>query len=93
MTEKVSLRAVVTGRVQGVNFRDFTRQKARSLGLSGHVRNLPGGSVEVLAEGARPALEALLEYLKQGPPRAVVEHVDSSWGAATGSQGDFEVRF
>ena len=65
-----SLRAVVRGRVQGVFFRDFVRRHADQLNLRGYVRNLPDGGVEVVAEGERPALERLLEYLKEGPPAA-----------------------
>jgi acylphosphatase len=93
MAEQVSLKAIVTGRVQGVNFRDFTRQKARALGLAGYVRNLPGGDVEVLAEGERPALETLLEYLKQGPPRANVYHVASSWEEPSGGRDEFKILY
>lgn len=73
------LRAVVHGRVQGVGFRWFVRRRAEAHGLSGLVRNLPDGSVEVTAEGARGALEALLDELRAGPPRARVERVDELW--------------
>ncbi len=93
MTARVSLTAVVSGRVQGVNFRDFTRLKAQALGVSGYVRNLPGGSVEVLAEGERPALENLLCYLQQGPPRASVEGVAATWGESTGEVSGFRIRY
>lgn len=64
------LHAVVHGRVQGVFFRASTQKKARALGLTGWVRNLPDGTVEVLAVGPRPALEALLAWLHEGPPLA-----------------------
>ncbi|TMD54260.1 MAG: acylphosphatase, partial [Chloroflexi bacterium] len=61
------LHAYVHGRVQGVGFRYFVAQKAQSLGLRGYVRNEYDGSVEVLAQGPRPALEHLLTYLRRGP--------------------------
>jgi acylphosphatase len=93
MTEKASLRTIVTGLVQGVNFRDFIRQKARGLHLGGFTRNLPDGSVEVLAEGEKPALEMLLQYIKQGPPRANVQHVSISWGQVQGKESDFNIRY
>jgi acylphosphatase len=63
----------VSGRVQGVGFRHYTKLKARELGVRGHVRNLPDGSVEVWAEGASPAVAALIEWLAHGPPAADVE--------------------
>ena len=80
--ENEELRATVHGRVQGVFFRDFTSAHARALGLAGWVRNLSGGaSVEVLAQGSRPALEELLAHLRRGPDGAHVERVDVVWGA------------
>jgi acylphosphatase len=84
--------AIVHGRVQGVNFRYHARARARSLGLGGHVRNLPDGSVEVVARGAEQPLRALLAWLHRGPSLALVSRVDVTWQAAAGPQGDFEVR-
>ncbi len=92
--DRVSLRAVVRGRVQGVGFRDYVYTRARFLGLSGYVRNLPDGrSLEVAGEGARADLEQLLEYLRDGPRSARVDAVDSEWGEATGAYRDFGVAF
>ncbi|PZQ18238.1 MAG: acylphosphatase [Rhodanobacter denitrificans] len=68
-------RYCVTGRVQGVSFRAWTRDRALSLGLAGHARNLADGSVEVLACGGAEALAALEAWLRQGPPAARVEAV------------------
>jgi acylphosphatase len=62
----------VSGIVQGVGFRWFVRERARRLGLSGWVRNLPDGSVEVVAAGDDGQLELLKEQLRVGPPGAVV---------------------
>lgn len=91
--ERRRLRAVVRGRVQGVNFRQFTAGHARRLGLTGYVRNLPdGASVEVVAEGPLPALNALLEHLHKGPLLARVDRVEVEWGTATGVFPDFRVR-
>ena len=61
------IRAVVKGRVQGVGFRYFTRDRAERHGLSGSVRNLPGGDVELEAQGAAEALKAFTEEIKEGP--------------------------
>lgn len=68
----------VTGKVQGVCFRDGTRTQALRLGLRGHARNLADGSVEVLAAGDPEALEALARWLRHGPPHARVEAVERS---------------
>jgi acylphosphatase len=81
---KQQLRAVVSGRVQGVSFRYYTEQRARQLGLVGHVRNLPDGTVEVVAEGDRRALQSLLLWLHRGPRMAIVEEVRETWGEPTG---------
>ena len=93
MSTPKRLRAIVQGRVQGVFFRDFARTEARVLGLAGYVRNLPGGTVEVVAEGSGDALETLQRQLKQGPPSARVEGVDAQWQEATGEFDRFEVRY
>jgi acylphosphatase len=94
MAKPAALRVVVSGRVQGVMFRDFTRHQAEGLGLTGYVRNLPDGrAVEVEAEGERARLEKFLEIVRQGPPRAVVENISPSWGEYTGKYQGFSIRF
>jgi acylphosphatase len=65
----------ITGKVQGVLFRHSTRLEAERLGIRGAARNLPDGSVEVIAAGAAPALDALREWLRRGPPLARVDEV------------------
>ena len=69
-------RFLVSGRVQGVGFRWFVRQRALELGLAGYVSNLPDGQVEVVASGDQGVLELLLRDLQQGPPYAAVAHVE-----------------
>jgi acylphosphatase len=69
------IRAIVSGRVQGVFFRDSTRRKARHLGIAGHAINLPDGRVEVLACGDAAALEQLVAWLHEGPELARVSRV------------------
>lgn len=66
-------RFIVTGKVQGVFFRASTRDQAQQLGLHGHALNLPDGSVEVVAAGSAGAIDALEDWLRQGPPLARVE--------------------
>lgn len=87
------LHAQISGRVQGVFFRDTTQRQAASLGLTGWVKNKADGSVEVLAEGPQPPLETLLQFLRVGPAHARVEKVTSEWLAATGEFASFEVQW
>ena len=93
MTDLATLQAVVYGRVHGVFFRAFVSQQATRLGLKGYVRNVPGGSVEVLAEGEKDKLEKLIGYLKVGPHHARVLKVVTDWMKFTGSYTVFEIRY
>ncbi|HLX56316.1 MAG TPA: acylphosphatase [Ktedonobacteraceae bacterium] len=87
------LHAYVHGRVQGVGFRYFVVQKAQMLALRGYTRNESDGSVEVLAQGPRLALERLLAYLRQGPPAAHVRDVRVTWGEPSEHVSGFHVRW
>jgi acylphosphatase len=71
-------RFIVSGRVQGVFFRASTREQAQRLGLSGHAKNQDDGSVEVVAAGDPEAIDALADWLRQGPPLARVDTVERS---------------
>ncbi|MCK6576482.1 MAG: acylphosphatase [Anaerolineae bacterium] len=85
MSEEIEqVHAIVSGRVQGVNFRRFTTLTARQLGITGWVRNLDDGDVEVLAEGTRAQLSQLIAFLHKGPPAAYVIGVQTTWGRASG---------
>jgi acylphosphatase len=70
-----SARFIVSGKVQGVFFRASTREQALALVISGYAKNLPDGRVEVLATGTAKALDALEQWLHQGPPAARVDSV------------------
>lgn len=89
--DQVRLTAFVEGRVQGVGFRYWTRARARALGLSGSAKNLPDGRVEVIAEGPRPACEALLDGLRSADAPGEVHAVTPEWGPPDGAAG-FTVR-
>jgi acylphosphatase len=80
------LHAVVRGRVQGVGFRWFVRERARALGVRGWVRNRSDGSVEVEAEGDAGTLEQLRELLWNGPAGAHVRAVDEVGGGSAGER-------
>jgi len=81
-------RLVITGRVQGVWYRESMRQAAERLGVAGWVRNLGDGSVEAVVQGDDPAVEALVAWAWQGPPAARVDNVAVS--AVEGSFQGFE---
>lgn len=66
----------ISGRVQGVFFRDYTRREAEKLGLRGWVRNLPDGRVEAVFDGPEDSLEKMIAWCRQGSPRARVDNVE-----------------
>jgi acylphosphatase len=78
---------LVSGRVQGVGYRYFTRKKALELSLAGYAENLPDGRVEVVAEGEESDLKLFLHHLRQGPREARVEDLEVQWSEATGLRG------
>lgn len=88
----IRLEAIVRGRVQGVGFRWFVVQEAGRLGLGGWVANEADGTVRCVAEGPRPALEALLAALREGPSGAVVGSVTEQWSPAADGFERFGVR-
>lgn len=87
------LHAYVHGWVQGVGFRYFVVEHALALGLRGYARNDRDGSVEVLAQGSRPALDRLLTLLREGPPAAYVREVHTEWRQPTEHLSGFHVRW
>jgi acylphosphatase len=91
--ELAEVQVLISGYVQGVFFRAATESEAKALGLTGYVANQPdGSSVKVVAEGNRQNLEALVDYLKVGPPNARVEEVIIDWAAYSGRYSDFSVK-
>ena len=82
----------VSGDVQGVFFRDSTRERAEQLGLAGWVKNLPDGRVEALFEGPSQKVREMVRWCEQGPPHAAVENVDADFDAAGEDFSGFEVR-
>lgn len=90
MTE-IARTARITGRVQGVSFRAWTRGQARQMGLAGWVRNRPDGSVEALFQGPEEAVARMLDACWSGPGAARVQDVRSA-PAAPGPLEEFEIR-
>jgi acylphosphatase len=86
------LHARVTGRVQGVGFRYYVVTEAAGLDLTGWVRNRRDGSVEVMAEGQKGKLTALVQALKRGSRSSIVNDVFTEWLDATGEFQSFSAR-
>ena len=81
----------ISGRVQGLFFRQFTQEKAQELELVGWIRNLSNGRVEALIEGDKEKIEKLLTYLKQGPPLSKVEKIEVNYQKHQGEFKDFSI--
>ena len=88
-TATARVEAIVRGRVQGVYFRQYTMETARALRLTGWVANLRNGTVKVVAEGPRPALEKLVAWLHHGPAMAAVDGVDLYWSTLSDESREF----
>ena len=84
---------VIEGKVQGVFFRANVQQVARSLDLTGWVRNLPDGRVEAVLEGAENNMAAMLDWCRQGPPYAAVRQVKITEEPYSGDYRDFSIRY
>jgi acylphosphatase len=90
--ESARAHAFIVGLVQGVSYRAAARAEAERLGVSGWVRNLPGGSVELAAEGPREEVERLLAWCRRGPSPARVDQVEVTWEPAQGEPSGFAIR-
>lgn len=94
VSEERALRWIVTGRVQGVSYRYFTRKAAQGLGMEGWVRNLPDGTVEAQLRGDARQIEALREHLKKGPPMGRVDAIfEEDLAPNTALPKPFEIHF
>lgn len=89
--EYAQVHVFITGRVQGVGFRQWTADVCRRSGVEGWVRNLPDGRVEALLEGTRTALDGILDELRRGPNAAHVDACAPEWGQPEGLVG-FQIR-
>ena len=84
---------IVSGRVQGVGFRWFVMRQAKSLDITGWVRNLPDGSVEAWAEGREENLDSLEDLLKKGPSGSLVKNVQTRSVTGSGRYHDFDITY
>jgi acylphosphatase len=90
-SDTIRRRLVVHGKVQGVFFRDSTREAARNEGVAGWATNRPDGSVEVVLEGPPGAVDLVAGYVRRGPSSARVDNVETRDEAPEGLSG-FEIR-
>ena len=84
---------IVHGLVQGVWFRQSTKDEALRLGVRGWVRNLPNGDVEAVLEGEKKKVEELVGWCHRGPSGAQVTSVDITWERFRGEFGQFDIRY
>jgi acylphosphatase len=89
---KIRATVTISGLVQGVNFRHYTRMQAEALGVSGWVRNLPDGRVEGCFEGEAENVKALIDWCRRGPDWARVDDVAVAMETYRGEFDDFAVR-
>lgn len=88
----VNAKILISGRVQGVWFRQSTREKAAELGVTGWCRNCPDGSVEAVFEGDESAVKQMIDWCHQGPKLARVDRVEVEWLDSVAGFSSFEVR-
>lgn len=93
VNRKMQLFVLISGKVQGVGFRNFTQMNAKQLGINGYAKNLPNGQVEVVAEGDKSQLDALVAFLKKGPRFARVDFLNVEERPFTGEYKTFGIRY
>ena len=93
VNRKMQLFVLISGKVQGVGFRNFTQMNAKKLGINGYAKNLANGKVEVIAEGDKSQLDALIALLKKGPRFARVDSLEVDERSFTGEYESFGIRY
>lgn len=88
-----AFKATVSGKVQGVWFRDFTRKEATKLNVVGWVKNMPDGTVYLEAEGEEEQLNQLEKWLRIGSPLSRVNRIEVVWTEPTDEYSTFEMKF
>jgi acylphosphatase len=91
--EEAQALVIISGRVQGVYFRAFTRDMALSLKIKGYVRNLPGGQVEAAFAGPRDKVEKAIAWCHEGSPHSAVDKVEVRWEESIGQFAGFDIRY
>jgi len=89
--DKTRAHVIVTGEVQGVNFRAACRDQARAVGVGGWVKNLPDGNVEAVFEGPQAGVQRMVSWCYSGPIHARVGHVEVDWEDPTSKEWTFDI--
>ncbi|ABX06079.1 MAG TPA: acylphosphatase [Herpetosiphon sp.] len=89
--ETTRAHVIVTGTVQGVNFRATCRDQARLAKIGGWVKNLPDGSVEAIFEGSQAGVQRMISWCYSGPIHAKVQHVEVTWQEPTHREPTFDI--
>ena len=87
----LQIQAFASGRVQGVNFRNYVHRKASQLGLKGYVRNLYDERVEILAQGERDDIDDLIDFVRSSPGLSFVTNLEINWQEASGKLKEFRI--
>jgi len=91
--QMLQIEILVSGRVQGVNFRNYVYRKALQLSLNGYVRNLYDGRVEILAQGERDDIEALIDFVRSSPGLSFVTDLDINWREPSKKFDNFRISY
>lgn len=89
--ERARVSIIVSGKVQGVFFRDYARREATKLNITGYAKNNDDGTVEILGEGDKTQLRKFIVACQQGSPLAKVENIEYEWYAYTGNFNQFYI--
>ena len=93
MNKRVRAHVFVSGRVQGIFFRQNTQKKAKKLAVTGWVKNLSDGRVEAIFEGEKERVEEMIKWARRGPILAKVNDLQVEWQEYQGEFNGFEIRF
>ena len=93
MNNKKSAHIIISGKVQGVYFRVFTRETARVIKLTGWVKNKSDGTVAAFAAGTEEQLNKFIKELKKGPPASRVDDIHAEWSSFGNEFSSFEIRY
>lgn len=89
----IQLKIIVSGEVQGVGYRYYTQMKAIQFGITGWVRNLQEGGVEILASGPKADLESFVDEVRRGNPFSTVNHIEVHETEKTESYKSFAIKY
>ena len=93
MENKVRAHVIISGRVQGVCYRMETQRAAKSIGVSGWVKNRFDGTVEAVFEGGKKQVDQIIDWCRKGPALARVSNIEIGWESVTGELRDFDITY